>query len=85
LIDAQALRKIVDEAEDGFLGPDKVHNLLTLAGIQQPFQQIIHQQTDLENYKAAINFPVAMKVIGPLHKSELNGVVLNVNDLTGVQ
>lgn len=85
LIDVQALRKIVDEAEDGFLGLDKVHNLLTLAGIQQPFQQIIHQQTDLENYKAQINFPVAMKVIGPLHKSELKGVVLNVNDLTGIQ
>ena len=85
LIDASALRKFVDEAEDEFLSPDKVYQLLMLAGIEQPFQKIIKHITDLENLSEEINFPVAMKVIGPLHKSELNGVILNVNNRKSMQ
>lgn len=81
LINAHALRKFVNESDDGFLNPDQVNKLLNLAGIQQPTQKIIKQAIDLENIKEEINFPIAMKVIGPLHKSDLNGVVLHVNDL----
>jgi acyl-CoA synthetase (NDP forming) len=39
----------------------------------------------LEKLEGEFNFPVAMKVVGPLHKSEINGVVLNVNDLKSVR
>jgi acetyltransferase len=81
LIDVQALRKIVDQVEDGFLNPDDVHKLLTLAGIQQPLQKIVTQPGDLKHLEKSFHFPVAMKVVGPLHKSETDGVRLNVNDL----
>jgi acyl-CoA synthetase (NDP forming) len=85
LIDAQALRKFVYEVDDGFLNPDQVHKLLSLAGIQHPLQKIIRKVSDLEKLEGEFNFPVAMKVVGPLHKSEINGVVLNVNDLKSVR
>lgn len=85
LIDVQALRKFVNQAEDGFLSPDQVHKLLSLAGVRQPLQKIATHVSELENLLREFNFPVAMKVVGPLHKSEVNGVILNITDLKSSQ
>jgi acetate---CoA ligase (ADP-forming) len=82
--DLAAIRKIIDAAEDGYLLPDKVHNLLKFSGIQLPKERVVRSKEDAYLSATEIGFPLVMKVVGPVHKSDVGGVVLNVNDLQTV-
>ncbi|MCW8925817.1 MAG: acetate--CoA ligase family protein [Xanthomonadales bacterium] len=77
-IDRQRIRNIVDTASDGFLPPDKAGELLDAAGIPRVQQQIITVARQLEHPPVPFDFPVAMKVVGPVHKTDVGGVVLDV-------
>ena len=43
-------------------------------------QQVVHHHTDLGRVSREVGYPQAMKVIGPLHKTDVGGVVLEIND-----
>ncbi len=78
-VDKPAIRKIIDESEEGYLSPQKVTALLDASGISRALE-LVAQTTD-EAMAAAdeVGFPLVMKVVGPVHKSDVGGVVLNVN------
>ncbi|SHF30777.1 acetyltransferase [Mariniphaga anaerophila] len=84
-IDVDAIRKIVENAEDGYQSPEIIHQLFDAAGI--PRVQEIVAKTETEAVLAAtkIGFPVVMKVVGPVHKTDVGGVVLNVRNVAQVQ
>jgi acetyltransferase len=77
-VDVPQIRRIIESCETGQLPPDKIHALLNAASI--PVVQEIVVQTIGEALKAAhmIGFPVVMKVVGPIHKTEVGGVSLNL-------
>ncbi len=83
-VDKPAIRKIIDESEEGYLSPQKVTALLDASGISRALE-LVAQTTD-EAMAAAdeVGFPLVMKVVGPLHKSDVGGVVLNVNSIEQV-
>lgn len=83
-IDAASIRRIIDGAADGYLSPYEVGGLLDAAGIPQAREAQV--TTKEEAIKAAdrLGLPVVMKVVGPLHKSDVGGVVLNVKDFDTV-
>ena len=84
-VDVPEIRRIIDRAEDGFQSPETIHSLFAAAGI--PMVREISVTTNDEALKAAekIGFPLVMKVIGPIHKTDVGGVVLNVKDMETVQ
>jgi acetyltransferase len=84
-IDIPEIRRIIDSAQDGFQTPETIHHLFSAAGI--PMVQEITVATENEAMEAAqkLGFPLVMKVVGPIHKTEVHGVVLNVRDMETVQ
>mgnify|MGYP000719452886 CR=1 FL=1 len=81
-VDRELIRTIIDSAAGGYLGPEDTDKLLHAAGIRIPFSGYVADEKDLEAVVAAVGFPVAMKAVGPLHKTEAGGVILNVSDRT---
>ncbi|MCK9499953.1 MAG: acetate--CoA ligase family protein, partial [Bacteroidales bacterium] len=79
-IDTELIRKVIDSAENGYLNPDKVFALLDAAGIDRAFEQVVYKIEDAIAFAEKHGFPLVMKVVGPVHKSDVGGVVLNVKD-----
>ena len=84
-INIPEIRRIVDQAEDGFQSPETIHRLFAAAGI--PMVSEITVTTEDAAIEAAkkLRFPLVMKVVGPIHKTDVGGVVLNVQDMETVQ
>jgi acyl-CoA synthetase (NDP forming) len=77
-IDIPEIRRIIEEAEDGCQPPFVIHLLFDAAGIPRVKEKIVHDQDEALIVASEIGFPLVMKVIGPVHKTEVDGVVLNV-------
>ena len=78
ILDQAKIRTIINGEPDGFLSPVAVEKLLNQAGIPQVWQRVVETMDDALLAADEIGFPMAMKVVGPIHKTELNGVKLNV-------
>ena len=78
------IRRIIEGCENGYLLPEKIHELFDAASI--PFVREITVTSSEEALSAAkkIGFPVVMKVVGPIHKTEVGGVSLNVRSSESV-
>lgn len=84
-VDIPEIRRIIDQSEDGFQAPETIHRLFQAAGI--PIVREITVTGEEEALEAArkIGFPLVMKVVGPIHKTDVEGVVLNVKNIETVQ
>lgn len=83
-IDIQSIRKIIEEAEDGYLLPEKVQQLLDAAGIARAGERVVDNREDAIKAASELGLPVVMKVVGPIHKSDVGGVALNIKTFDGV-
>lgn len=79
-MDLAAIRALINASPNGFLGPDACRELLQAAGIDSVVQKEITSEEAIPALKESVRFPVAMKVTGPVHKTEVGGVVLNIHD-----
>lgn len=75
----QALQ-IIGNVSDHYLPEEKVFRLLDLFNIPAVTFSIIRNEDSLKKNSQDLPYPVAMKVIGPVHKSDVGGVVLNLQD-----
>lgn len=79
-IDTQSIRQIIEGSEDGYLSPEKVQQLLDAAGIPRAGEEVVNTAKGAVDAATRLGYPVVMKVVGPVHKSDVGGVVLNVSD-----
>lgn len=79
-VDKKWIREIIDSSPDGYLPPEKVQQLLDAAGIQRAKEVVASTRQELLSGAKEIGYPLAMKVIGPVHKSDVGGVALNITD-----
>lgn len=79
-VDTAAIRKVVEEAENGYLAPEQVQQLLDAAGINRAGEAVANTKEEAVKEADRLGYPLVMKVIGPVHKSDVGGVVLNVKD-----
>lgn len=80
VIDSRLIRKTIDDAADGYLEPVAVQTLLDAAGIPRAAEAVVNIKDDLLQAAKELGFPLAMKVVGPVHKSDVGGVVLNIDN-----
>ncbi len=66
-------------AKKGALEPEDVTGILQAAGFRLPTQLEVFKRDDLVKATDAVGFPQVMKVIGPLHKTDVGGVILGIN------
>jgi acetyltransferase len=84
-IDHNRVRTIIESASDGFLSPRQVAGLLDSAGIPRVSEHTITRPSAIEALKKQVEFPVVMKVVGPVHKTEVGGVILNIYSIRGMK
>ena len=73
------IRKIIETAKNGYLEPQQVMALLTASKIPLVQQAICKTKEDCISEIKKIGFPTVMKVVGPIHKSDVGGIILNIN------
>jgi acetyltransferase len=79
-IDVKKVRAVIEEAPTGYLEPERVQEILDAAGIQRVAEGVTSDGKELRALASDMGFPVAMKVVGPVHKTDVGGVVLNIED-----
>jgi acetyltransferase len=79
-MDLPAIRSLVNAASNGFLNQDACRELLEAAGIELVKQREYTDSKQLATLKDNMRFPIVMKVTGPVHKTEVGGVILNIHD-----
>ncbi|PKP33505.1 MAG: CoA ligase [Bacteroidetes bacterium HGW-Bacteroidetes-16] len=80
-VDKATIRKVILQAENGYLTPEDVQQLLDAAGISRAIEKVICTPEDLMVAVEEVGFPLVMKVVGPVHKSDVGGVTLNIQSL----
>lgn len=78
--DAEIFRKIVSSEPKGFLSPEKTYELLKAAKIPVAKQVVVTDTLTCLEQGRSLGYPLAAKVIGPLHKSDVQGVLLNIRN-----
>lgn len=79
-IDIKTIRTIIDKCENGYISPESIRGLLDAAGISRAGEANVTNVNSAVEEAKKLGFPLVMKVVGPVHKSDVGGVVLNVKD-----
>ena len=78
-VDVPRIRDIISSVEnDGFVEPNIVRQLFESAGIPMVPEKVSNDKQQLVEFAEKIGYPVVAKVVGPLHKSDVGGVALNI-------
>jgi acetyltransferase len=85
LVDVKRIREVIDNCENGYIDPDKIYQLLDAAGIAQKQIRVVDKKQQAVDFANEVGYPLVMKVVGPVHKSDVGGVTLNVRDIETVQ
>lgn len=83
-IDTARIRRCIDSCENGYIAPDKIYELLDAAGIAQKQIRVVDKKQQALDFANEVGYPLVMKVVGPVHKSDVGGVTLNVRDIDTV-
>ena len=63
---------------NGYLAPNVVHEILSCAGIPMVPELVSANKDTLIAFAQKVGYPVVAKVVGPVHKSDVGGVTLNI-------
>ena len=77
-IDVPKIRKIIDSSENGYLVPDVIQQLLQAAHIPLVKEAVAKTKREIITLANKMGYPLALKVVGPVHKSDVGGVTLNI-------
>jgi acyl-CoA synthetase (NDP forming) len=77
-IDVPRVRQIIDGSTDGYLEPAVIQQLLNAAHIPVVREKVASSKRELLSVAKITGYPLALKVVGPVHKSDVGGVTLNI-------
>ena len=78
-VDVPRIRDIVTGIkESGYISPNLVREIFSCAGIPMVQELVSDQKEELTSFAEKIGYPVVTKVVGPIHKSDVGGVALNI-------
>ena len=78
-VDVSRIRHIIDGiGESGYIAPKLVNEFLESAGIPTVPEFVSSKKEEVVAFAEKCGYPVVVKVVGPVHKSDVGGVVLNV-------
>ena len=77
--DIPRLHKIIAGIqESGYVSPELVREILSCAGIPLVPEFVSTSKDELVAFAEKCGYPVVAKVVGPVHKSDVGGVALNI-------
>ncbi|MEN8224940.1 MAG: acetate--CoA ligase family protein [Bacteroidota bacterium] len=79
-VDTVKIREVIDACSEGYIEPEKIQELLDAAGIARIPEAVVSQIGDATEQSVKLGMPVVMKAVGPVHKSDVGGVRLNIQN-----
>lgn len=79
-VDIRLLRDTIETAGEGYLSPREVQDILDAAGIARVPEAVASDLDTLLQQAKKLGYPLALKVVGPVHKSDVGGVALDIHD-----
>ena len=80
-VDVPRIREIISKIKkNGYVEPDVVRQLFECAGIPMVPEFVSKDKAAVVAFAEKVGFPVVAKVVGPVHKSDVGGVTLNIRD-----
>lgn len=80
-IDESSIREFIQQIpSSGYLSPEQVGALLRLAHVPLVKECVSSEKEKLLAFAREVGYPVVAKVVGPVHKSDINGVSLDIKD-----
>jgi acetyltransferase len=80
-IDVALVRQIIDQSPNGYLEPAIIQQLLNAAHIPVVKEKVVNSKKELLSVANKTGYPLALKVVGPVHKSDVGGVTLNIKSV----
>lgn len=78
-VDVPEVRRIIDRLpSSGYLSPEDVRVLLQAVNIPVVDEITSTNKKELAAFAKRVQYPVVVKVVGPVHKTDIGGVTLNV-------
>lgn len=77
-VDIPRVRSIIDKTKDGYIDSDTIRMLFEAAGIPQVQELVTNDKQEVLQFAKRTGYPVVAKCVGPIHKSDVGGVVLNI-------
>lgn len=78
-MDFPAIRAVINSSSSGFLPATACRELLEAARIDLVKQEEFSDKNQIPLIITKLRFPIVMKVTGPVHKTEVGGVILNIS------
>jgi acetate---CoA ligase (ADP-forming) len=77
-IDVPLVRQIIDSSSNGYLEPAVIQQLLNAARIPVVKETVASTRRELLSAAKKSGYPLVLKAVGPIHKSDVGGVTLNI-------
>lgn len=77
-IDIPRIRSIIDKTKDGYIDSETIKKLFDATGIPQVQEMVTADKQEALEFGNNIGYPLVAKCVGPIHKSDIGGVVLNI-------
>lgn len=79
-IDKDKIRNIINNSKAGYLPIQQVFDLLSHLKLKLVENYFVTTESELESLLNQISFPIVIKVVGPIHKTDVRGVFPNINN-----
>jgi len=81
-IDQLIIGELIGQSGPGYLAPGVIQKIMDAAGIPRVNEEVAGDEESLGRLAHRTGYPLVMKVLGPVHKSDVGGVALNIrNDI----
>lgn len=77
-VDIPKVRSIIDSCKDGYINSDKIKQLFDATGIPMVKELVSDKKNEILDFANKTGYPVVAKCVGPVHKSDIGGVTLNI-------
>lgn len=78
-VDIPRIRTIISNSTDGYIDSETVKQLFDAADIPQVQEIVTANRDEAIAFADKIGYPIVAKCVGPIHKSDVGGVVLNIH------
>ena len=79
-VNVPEIRRLVEALPNGYLSPEDVRRLLSTTRILLVEELASATKKELAAFARKVKYPVVAKVVGPIHKSDIGGVALNIRN-----
>jgi acetyltransferase len=79
-VNVPEIRRLVEALPNGYLSPEDVRRLLSTTRIPLVEELASATKKELAAFARKVKYPVVAKVVGPIHKSDIGGVALNIRN-----